>query len=198
MSSYQTIRLKTDTARTDTRIAAPGRYFLAVYVPEGINAKIRFGEHSSQELDLESGMEHRSDEGWPAIVITHDALSGNEMQLYVSATDRLTLPSSSTNQQTTYVPGNPYIATIDLPTANTDVDTSVHAQLGRNAHRGFVRAPTGNTGTVQLAISYDGTTFSGYMGELLPGESMSLDGLDVHTIRAQSDVAGDDIIIEAH
>lgn len=96
------------------------------------------------------------------------------------------------------MPGNPYIVEQDCAVADQNYDIDVNTNLGRNAHYGFIRSKSTNTGTVQVAISYNGVDFSGFMTELLPGETMTLDGMDINTIRVKSNVVGDDVIVEVH
>ena len=94
--------------------------------------------------------------------------------------------------------GNPYVQTHDLPTANTPVTVNLNATLGRNAHYGFIRSKSGNAGVVQVAFSFNGSTFTNYMEELRPGATMTLDHLDVHSLRLMSSGLGDDVIVVAH
>ena len=94
--------------------------------------------------------------------------------------------------------GNPYVQTHDLPTANTAITVNVNAALRRNAHYGFIRSKSGNAGVLQVAFSFNGSAYTGYMEELRPGATMTLDHLDVHSLRIQSSAPGDDVIVVAH
>ena len=94
--------------------------------------------------------------------------------------------------------GTPYILPLNLLLPAVDYDVAVNANLGRNAHYGSIKALSSNTAAIIFAISAEGLTFSNYYTELLPGETYTLDGMDIHTIRIQSSVAGDDVIVEVH
>jgi hypothetical protein len=97
-----------------------------------------------------------------------------------------------------YSPGNPYITEQNCTLANANYDLDINASLSRNGHFGFVKSKSTNSGIIQISISYDGTTFTPFMTELLPGESMNLNGMDIDTIRVKSSVPGDDVIAEVH
>jgi hypothetical protein len=95
--------------------------------------------------------------------------------------------------------GNPYIVTIEeLATTNIPTLVSVNASLGRNAHYGYVKAHSANPGPVRIAFSHDGQSWSGYLDELLPGESISVDAMDIHSLRLLVGTigqAGNDVLI---
>ena len=94
--------------------------------------------------------------------------------------------------------GNPYVQAHDLPTANTAITVNLNAALGRNAHYGFVRANASNVGAVKLAFSFNGSTYTNYVDALQPGAVLTLDHLDVHSLRVLSSTAGDDVTVVAH
>lgn len=97
-----------------------------------------------------------------------------------------------------YSTGNPYIVTQDCTAAATNYDIDVHAALSRNGRYGFLKAASTNVGIVSAAFSFNGSTFTGFAGDINSGDSIDLDGMDIDTIRVKSTVAGDDVIVEVH
>lgn len=93
--------------------------------------------------------------------------------------------------------GNPVVSSLALAVAGTTYGFGPAVVLGRNARRGVVRAAATNAGTVEIRLSHDGATFSGWFGPILAGEAFTLDGFDVHTVNARSTVAGDSVTLIA-
>ena len=94
-----------------------------------------------------------------------------------------------------YQSGNPYPIAKDCVAANTNYDIDVNAGLARNGHFGLIQAHETNTGVVSVWISFDGATFTASaIARLQAGDALSLDGLDIDTIRVQSTIAGDDVL----
>lgn len=104
----------------------------------------------------------------------------------------------SGNPQALYSGGNAYATTQDCTAANTNYDIDANANLVRNGRWGFVKSATTNTGVVSVALSANGTTFTAFIGDIQPGDVISLDGMDIDTVRVKSTVAGDDVIVEVH
>ena len=97
-----------------------------------------------------------------------------------------------------YNAGNPFITTQDCTLAATNYDIDVNTALARNGKFGFLKAASTNVGVVSAAFSYNGSTFTSFIGDINAGDSIDLDGMDVDTLRVKSTVAGDDVIVEVH
>jgi hypothetical protein len=94
-----------------------------------------------------------------------------------------------------YQTGNPFPISQDCTAANTNYDIDVNTGLARNGHFGLIQAHEANAGIVSVWISYNGTAFTASaIARLQAGSSLTLDGLDIDTIRVQSTVAGDDVV----
>lgn len=90
-----------------------------------------------------------------------------------------------------FTAGNPHISTVTVTTAGTPVDLDLNASLGRNAHHGFIKAPSTNTGMMKVKTSSDGSTFSGEHDDIEKRNSVDLDGMDIDTLRVDSTVDGE-------
>jgi len=97
-----------------------------------------------------------------------------------------------------YCAGNPYVIETDCTVANTNYDIDANTALSHNGHFGFLKSKITNTGVVSVAFSYNSSTFTNFITDIQPGDSIDLDGMDIDTIRVKSTVAGDDVIIEIH
>ena len=86
----------------------------------------------------------------------------------------------------------------DCTAANTEYTIDVNTLLSKNGRGGFVKAKSSNSGEVSVCFSQDGTTFGTYIPDIQPGEAISLDGIDLDSIKVKSTVAGEDIIVEVH
>ena len=131
-----------------------------------------------------------------AVNATHDSLNVNaNMQVGdadVGAANPVPTTLSGSNA---YQSGNPYPIAKDCVIANTNYDIDVNAGLTRNGHFGLIQAHENNTGVVSVWISFNGTTFTASaIARLQAGDALSLDGLDIDTIRVQSTIAGDDVL----
>jgi hypothetical protein len=118
--------------------------------------------------------------------------------IYVHATATAQDGSGSKGVVVAFAAGNPSVTDKDCTLANTNYDVDVNTALGRNGHYGFAKSKSTNTGVVSMAISSDGTTFTSFVADIQPGDVISLDGMDIDTVRVKSTVAGDDVIVEVH
>jgi hypothetical protein len=86
----------------------------------------------------------------------------------------------------------------DCTVANTEYTIDVNTALGHNSRGGFIKSATTNTGVMSIAFSQDGLTFDTFIPDIQPGEAISLDGIDLDSIKVKSTVAGDKVIVEVH
>lgn len=99
-----------------------------------------------------------------------------------------------------FAPGNPFSE--ELLTGGS-VDTwqtiAINPALGRNAHRGFIKSASINPSTsiISIEFSHNGVSFSKAFEDLRPDQSISLDGMDIHSIRVRSNLANDQFHVMA-
>ncbi|KKK88618.1 hypothetical protein LCGC14_2741330 [marine sediment metagenome] len=104
----------------------------------------------------------------------------------------------STPATATFTAGNPYVETVTCTLANTDYSVDLNAQLGRNAHHGYLKADLNNTGVMKFKFSSDGTTFhDNYITDFQNGDAYDLEGMDIDTLKGQSTSGGDIYVLVA-
>lgn len=74
----------------------------------------------------------------------------------------------------------------------------VAGSLGRNSRFGVLRAHPDNVDPLTVEFSGDGLAFSTPVPLLWPGDALSLDGIDLDSLRVTFGAAGDVVIMEAH
>jgi len=95
-----------------------------------------------------------------------------------------------------YTENTPWIEEKILTDANTDYIVNIKDALGRNAHHGWVKAKSTNSGIVKFKISPDGYHYTtNWHEDFKAGDSFDLEGMDVDTIKFRSDTAGDGVIV---
>jgi len=100
-----------------------------------------------------------------------------------------------TNPIKTHITGNPYTILKTITTAGSPEDVNVNAQLGRNAHKGYIKAYRTNTGIIKVKLSNDGSNFTSEWEELEKGDVLDITDLDVHTIKLDCTVDGEKAFI---
>jgi hypothetical protein len=95
-----------------------------------------------------------------------------------------------------FTTGNPYVEEKTITTAGTAEDVDINTALGRNAHHGFVKALSTNTDEMKVKFSSDASTYTAnYLSDLQKNQSFDLDGMDIDTLRIDSAVSGEGVLI---
>ena len=175
---------------------------VSVAIPAGANVVGKFGIDQTTPgttNKVVAGIDQTSDgttNKVQAFQPTHDNLNANANLQVGNADVGPANPIPATlSGSNAYQSGNPYPIAKDCVIANTNYDIDVNAGLTRNGHFGLIQAHENNTGVVSVWISFNGTTFTASaIARLQAGDALSLDGLDIDTIRVQSTIAGDDVL----
>lgn len=99
--------------------------------------------------------------------------------------------------------GSTLIKIIDIVAASTEYATNIQTELGRKGQYGSVIASSDNTGIIEFAVNADSPGrphdigYSGWM-PLKPGQSYSLDHMEIGSLKVKGTVADDIVIIEVH
>lgn len=201
---YEIIDVDLADARTNVPIDVMGDFFMVEAITGA--ATVRFNHVSNPALNLQKV--RKSNTPFLNAYITNAAQAGKTLTILIgrdagfdadpllNLTGLVDLDGNDIAPAKEYTEGNPYVLKKLITAAGTPEDVDIYTALGVNAHHGYIKALSTNTGEVKIKYSYDGSTFTtNYQDDIQAGDVVDIDGMDIDTLRIDTAVSGEGVIM---